>query len=188
VQKVKPVNLGTKNSPDIEMIPVYEIEGFVGENEVKFDALDTEFSNQLKNYNEKRKGFVLQDGSVFLYSKLMKLKEQGIVDIFHGYVMSAHKVQGQTYNYSFVHEMNIGSYVYPDRQGNYILTPKSYAQIMYTGISRARSKVFVLTKYTSDETGVFKEPEFKNPMKSIATQENYLEVPSEFELENQCKL
>ena len=119
----------------------------------------------------------------------MALSEKNIFGIFHGYAMSSHKVQGQTYNHSFVNEENIRNHVRAGQDGNLILTPKNYSQTMYTAVSRAREKTYVLTKNVTDEKGTFVEADFKNPMRSIGTNIALVtEVPNELALENQCKL
>jgi len=188
---VKTINVGTKNYPvNIPDVPVYSISAHYGNDVVNFEALDKAYAQQFipANYDSKKKGYVLNDGSFLSYSKYMRLKEYGLTDIFHGYMMSAHKVQGQTYNHSFVHDMNIAGHVRPSmNSGEMILTPKSYAQILYTAISRARNKVYVLTANVADEAGAFAQPTFENPMKSIATEVTAAEFPNELELENQCK-
>ena len=187
---VKSFNIGTKRYPDYINVPVYAIAAHYGKDTVNFDALDKSYSQQFipSRYDAKRKGYILDDGSFLSYGRYMRLKEAGITDIFHGYLMSAHKVQGQTYNHSFVHDMNISSHVRPSmNSGEMILTPKSYAQILYTAISRARNKVYVLTNNVADEAGAFAQPTFENPMKSIATEVTAAEFPNDLELENQCK-
>jgi len=188
---VKTINVGTKNYPvNIPDVPVYSISAHYGNDVVNFEALDKAYAQQFipSNYDSKRKGYVLNDGSFLSYSKYMRLKEYGLTDIFHGYMMSAHKVQGQTYNHSFVHDMNIAGHVRPSmNSGEMIITPKSYAQILYTAISRARNKVYVLTANVADEVGAFAQPTFENPMKSVATEVTAAEFPNELELENQCK-
>ena len=188
---VKTFNIGTKRYPDYIKIPVYSINAHYGKDVVNFDAIDKAYSQQFvpSRYDAKRKGYVLDDGSFLSYGRYMRLKDAGLTDIFHGYIMSAHKVQGQTYNHSFVHDMNIATHVRPNMNtGEMILTPKSYAQILYTAVSRARNKVYVLTANIADEAGTFVQPTFENPMKSVATQVTAAEFPSELELENQCKL
>jgi hypothetical protein len=187
---VKSFNIGTKRYPDYINVPVYAISAHYGKDVVNFDALDKAYSQQFipSRYDSKRKGYILDDGSFLAYGRYMRLKEAGITDIFHGYLMSAHKVQGQTYNHSFVHDMNISSHVRPSmNSGEMILTPKSYAQILYTAISRARNKVYVLTNNVADEAGAFAQPTFENPMKSVATEVTTAEFPNDLELENQCK-
>jgi hypothetical protein len=187
---VKSFNIGTKRYPDYINVPVYAISAHYGKDTVNFDALDKAYSQQFipSRYDSKRKGYILDDGSFLAYGRYMRLKEAGITDIFHGYLMSAHKVQGQTYNHSFVHDMNISSHVRPSmNSGEMILTPKSYAQILYTAISRARNKVYVLTSNVADEAGAFAQPTFENPMKSVATEVTTAEFPNDLELENQCK-
>jgi hypothetical protein len=187
---VKSFNIGTKRYPDYINVPVYSIAAHYGKDVVNFDALDKAYSQQFipSRYDSKRKGYILDDGSFLSYGRYMRLKEAGITDIFHGYLMSAHKVQGQTYNHSFVHDMNISSHVRPSmNSGEMILTPKSYAQILYTAISRARNKVYVLTNNVADEAGAFAQPTFENPMKSVATEVTTAEFPNDLELENQCK-
>lgn len=187
---VKSFNIGTKRYPDYINVPVYSISAHYGKDVVNFDALDKAYSQQFipSRYDSKRKGYILDDGSFLSYGRYMRLKEAGITDIFHGYLMSAHKVQGQTYNHSFVHDMNISSHVRPSmNSGEMILTPKSYAQILYTAISRARNKVYVLTNNVADEAGAFAQPTFENPMKSVATEVTTAEFPNDLELENQCK-
>lgn len=187
---VKSFNIGTKRYPDYINVPVYTISAYYGKDTVNFDALDKSYSQQFipSRYDSKRKGYILDDGSFLSYGRYMKLKEAGITDIFHGYLMSAHKVQGQTYNHSFVHDMNISSHVRPSMNSSeMILTPKSYAQILYTAISRARNKVYVLTNNVADEAGAFAQPTFENPMKSVATEVTTAEFPNDLELENQCK-
>lgn len=187
---VKSFNIGTKRDPDYINVPVYTISAHYGKDIVNFDALDKSYSQQFipSRYDAKRKGYILDDGSFLSYFRYMRLKEAGITDIFHGYLMSAHKVQGQTYNHSFVNDMNISSHVRPSmNSGEMILTPKSYAQILYTAISRARNKVYVLTNNVADEAGAFAQPTFENPMKSVATEVTTAEFPNDLELENQCK-
>lgn len=188
---VKTFNVGTKRYPDYVKVPVYSITAHYGNDVVNFDAIDKAYSQQLipSRYDGARKGYILDDGSFLSYGRYMRLKETGLTDIFHGYMMSAHKVQGQTYNHSFVHDMNIAAHVRPNMQnGEMILTPKSYAQILYTAVSRARNKAYVLTANVADEAGTFVEPTFENPMKSVGTQVTATEFPNELELENQCKL
>ena len=189
-RNIKSFNLGSNIRPDIIEIPVYSIAAHYGNDIINFDAFDKSFSQQIipSRYDNKRKGYILEDGFFLSYSKYMRLKELGVTDIFHGYIMSAHKVQGQTYNHSFVHDKNIASHVRPSmNSGEMILTPKSYAQILYTAISRARNKVYVLTNTVADEAGAFAQPTFENPMKSIATEVTAAEFPNDLELENQCK-
>lgn len=190
----KTVNFGTKASPENYNIPGYEVEAYYGDKIVSFYKIDEEFSKNINNsarYSKERSGYIMPDGTVFKYKYKKSLSLKGIVDFSHGYIMSAHKVQGQTYNHSFVHDMNISYFVRAGQDGKMILTPKSYAQIMYTAVSRAREKVYILTNNVKDEKGTFIEPAFKNPMKSPLSQDNTVlaaEFPSELELENQCKL
>ena len=189
-RNIKTFNLGSNIKPDLIEVPVYSIAAHYGNDIINFDAFDKSFSEQLipSRYDNKRRGYVLKDGSFLPYYKYMRLKDLGVTDVFHGYIMSAHKVQGQTYNHSFVHDMNIASHVRPSmNSGEMILTPKSYAQILYTAISRARNKVYVLTNNVADEAGAFAQPTFENPMKSIATEVTAAEFPNDLELENQCK-
>jgi hypothetical protein len=188
---VKTYNLGTNRKSDLINVPVYAITAHYGKQVVSFDAFDKKFVEQFipSRYDSQRKGYILEDGSFLPYFKYMRLKDSGITDVFHGYIMSAHKVQGQTYNHPFVHDKNIAQHVRPSMQsGEMILTPKSYAQILYTAVSRARNKVYVLTNTVANETGAFVQPTFENPMKSVGTQVTAAEFPTELELENQCKL
>jgi predicted NAD-dependent protein-ADP-ribosyltransferase YbiA (DUF1768 family) len=187
---VKTFNIGSKIRPEYIKLPVYSIVAHYGNDVVNFDAFDKSYTQQLipSRYDSIRKGYILNDGSFLSYNKYIRLKDAGLTDIFHGYLMSAHKVQGQTYNHSFVHDKNIAMHVRPSMTGEMILTPKSYAQILYTAISRARNKVYVLTDNVADEAGAFVQPTFENPMKSVATEVTAAEFPNELQLENQCKL
>jgi hypothetical protein len=197
-EETKTYNLGTAKYPDYLDVPVYTITAYYGDGLVNITGLNKSFARQINDSNKyaimningrSQKGYVLDDGSFFLYKHKMALKEKSVINISHGYVMSSHKVQGQTYNHSFVNEKNIRDYVTVNESGVLKLTPKNYAQIMYTGISRAREKTYILTNNVTDEKGTFVEADFKNPMKSIGT---YValptEVPNELSLENQCKL
>jgi hypothetical protein len=190
-QKTKDINFGSKAYPEMFSIPGYEVSAYFGKEVVSFFKMDPSFSSAInKNYIKEKKGYILPDGKVFSYRNKLSLSAKGITDFAYGYAMSAHKVQGQTYNHSFVHDKNISSFVKPDQRGNLILTPKSYAQMMYTAISRAREKVYVLTDNIKDEKGTFVEPKFDKPLKSpLAKDETVLftEFPSELELKNQCK-
>jgi len=197
-EEVKNMNLGTAKYPAYVDVPVYNITAYYGDGLVSFTALTKSFTRQIndstkystRNINGRdQKGYVLDDGSFFLYKHKMALSEKNIFGIFHGYAMSSHKVQGQTYNHSFVNEENIRNHVRAGQDGNLILTPKNYSQTMYTAVSRAREKTYVLTKNVTDEKGTFVEADFKNPMRSIGTNIALVtEVPNELALENQCKL
>lgn len=188
----KEFNVGTKYYPKMITVPIYDISAYFGDSEVNIQAFDKSFLAQLKNYTKKngRGGYELEDGSFLLYSDLMKLKQdKGLTDIFHGYVMSSHKVQGQTYNYPFVNEKNIFSFIRMGADNKLILTPKDYSRIMYTAVSRARNKVYILSDRTKDEVGTFVNPVVQKPMQSIGTQDVFeTEFPKDLELENQCKI
>lgn len=197
-EETKSYNLGTSKYPSYQDIPVYNITGYYGDALVSVVSLNKNFARQIndssrygvRNINGRdQKGYILDDGSFFLYKHKLALKEKGVINIFHGYAMSSHKIQGQTYNHSFVNEENVRGHVKPGQDGSLILTPKNYAQIMYTGVSRAREKAYVLTKNVTDEKGTFVESAFQNPMKSIGTfVQLETELPNELTLENQCKL
>jgi hypothetical protein len=170
-------------------IPVYEmIARDKDGNTVKMDALNRKFSDQLtgSNYNEAVKGYILEDGKVFKYSEYKKLQEIGLTSIYHGYILSSHKVQGGSYNHPFVAETNIKALVGVTAQnGEVIVTPKQYAQTMYTAISRASDKVYILDARSDGKPYSFVEPEFAK--KSIATEESKdLLNLNKFTLLNQC--
>jgi hypothetical protein len=188
----KEFNVGSKTYPRMITVPIYDISAYFGKSEVNIQAFDKSFLAQLTNYTKKngKGGYELKDGSFLLYSDLMKLKqEKGLTDIFHGYIMSSHKVQGQTYNYPFVNEANIFSFIKLGADNRLILTPKDYARIMYTAVSRAKGKVYILSNRTTDETGTFVEPVIEKPLQSIGTQDVFeTEFPKELELENHCKI
>jgi hypothetical protein len=158
-------------------------------NVVKFDSLDKAFASQLtsENYDKAVKGYRLSDGSIFKYADKMDLQRVGLTDIYHSYMVSSHKVQGQTYNHAFVAERNVVKYVgTPDGKGGVILTPKSYSQIVYTAISRAREKVYILSERVSDQEGNFKNP-IVEPMKlkSVSTI-SPIEINNDYIILNQC--
>jgi hypothetical protein len=188
--KKKTYNVGSKYKARNIQAPVYEITAYdKNGNVVKFDSLDKAFASQLtsENYDKAVKGYRLSDGSIFKYADKMDLQRVGLTDIYHSYMVSSHKVQGQTYNHAFVAERNVVKYVgTPDGKGGVILTPKSYSQIVYTAISRAREKVYILSERVSDQEGNFKNP-IVEPMKlkSVSTI-SPIEINNDYIILNQC--
>lgn len=179
---------------DFVEAPVYQITAYdkFG-NIVRFDALDKAITSQFtpQNYDKAAKGYRLSDGTIFKYADKKRLEAAGLTDIYHSYMVSGHKVQGQTYNYPFVAESNIAKYVnVPAGQDGVILTPKSYAQIVYTAVSRAREKVFVLSDVISPQQGSFEEPVVTQmTLKSVTTTgDQAILSPGlyQYDLKNQC--
>jgi len=182
-------------------VPGKKVVASTGENTVSFFLPDYKFMLQFNNDNVVEtfennrivKGFAIKDyegNNEFipfrLYYALKDHKEY--MEVEHGYILTSHKVQGQTYNNVFVDELNIRKHVFQGSSGEYILTPKSYAQSMYVAVSRAREKLFVMTDRIGQPREPFIEPDFKNIMKSVRTEEfSKSELPNEFYLENQCK-
>lgn len=190
--KMKTFKVGGKYSSKNITAPVYEIQAIdKNGNLVKFDSLDKTITSQFTsaNYDKVAKGYRMSDGSIFKYQDKKSLEQLGLTDIYHSYMVSSHKVQGQTYNFSFVAESNIRKYVnVPSGNGNVILTPKSYAQIVYTAVSRAREKVYILSDAVSELQGNFVEPIITpKPLKSISTIPVVdININNDYDLTNQC--
>jgi hypothetical protein len=171
-------------------VPVYEIRALDKDGTlVKYDALSRKFSDQITpaNYVDgpKGKGYLLDDGSFMHYGDYKNLQDLGITSIYHGYLLSSHKVQGGTYDHPFVAEPNISKLAGMTKDGEPIMTAKQYAQTMYTAVSRASDKLYVLDKRSDGQEHGFTKPEFH---KSAAKEES-MDVLNlnKFTLENQCK-
>jgi hypothetical protein len=172
-----------------------------GENIVSFFLPDYKFMLQFNDSNvaessvngRMTRGFLIKDGrneNVFIpFKNYYSFKsDPEFMNVEHGYIVNSHKVQGQTYNHVFVNEENIRKHVFQGNNGDYVLTPKSYAQSMYTSVSRAREKLYIVTDRIGEPKENFIEPDFKNILKSVRTDEFVRsELPNEFYLENQCK-
>lgn len=161
-RKVKNIPVGFGYKATVVKVPVYEISATDKDNNLVFiDAMDRSFSDQLvsANYNKIARGYILNDGTVFSYANFKNLQMAGVTNIYHGYLLSSHKVQGGTYNHPFVAETNIKKLVgMTGNDGQPLVTAKQYAQTMYTALSRARDKVYILDTRSDGLEYNFKKP------------------------------
>ena len=184
----KTVKVGKGRYARFITVPVNMLSAITKDGEsVRFSTMDKGWAAAFTytNYDKVKKGYLMPDGEFIRYGESLDLKSE-FPEIYHAYIISAHKVQGQTYNYSFVLENNIRKFVtVNDSNGQPILTPKAYAQLAYTAISRAREKVYILTDKVSKEKGTFVEPVVTPiQLKSIATVTPFQNM---YELEKQCQ-
>ena len=95
------------------------------------------------NYIDTIKGFRTEDGTVVPYGAYIKLKES-LPALQYGYVVNSHKVQGSSYEHTFVDEENILKS--PE-------TNKGFNNMMYTAVSRPKQTLHILNPANPAEQG-----------------------------------
>lgn len=113
---------------------------------VQFIPHQTEIARVFGQYQPTIKGFKLADGSVIPYGVYKKFEEE-LPKLNYGYVVNSHKVQGSSYNHTFVDEENLLKS--PD-------TNKAFNNMMYTAISRPKQTLTVLNSANPSEQPITK--------------------------------